>query len=816
MTGLIQDAVYAARVLRRRPGNAALAALTVALGVTATTVLFSITYGVLLKPLPWPDADRLVRLYETRPGGTRRLPPLMTNLTYREWREKPATLENLAAWSPRTYTLADERGTERIRLTATTASLFPLLRARPLFGTLFGSDDERDDADQIVLSHAMWQQRFGSQAVLGRTVRLDGRPHRIVAVMPPSFPFPDRETPAWVPLYVPPVVTPGSEGRSLRLFNAIARLRPGVTPQQAAAEGTARGRGGPDAGPPEMAVFGTTAPVEISVVKALDAETAELRPALLVLLAAVGLLLTTAVANVASLQLARAVARRREVAIRSALGAGSGRLSRQLLVENVFVGLAGGAAGLLAAAWAHRALPWLLPSDFPRVEGIAIDARVAAFAIAVSIVSSLAFGLFPALYSRRVDVVSSLAEDGQAPSGGGTRTATARARALIIAGQVAIACVLLVGATLLARSFVALMNADRGYDPHNVLTARLLMPDFAFTPQRRAALVSEVLERLRAIPGVRHVGLSTSMPLTGREQLAAFPMTSPRGEGTITVQTGVRQVSPGYFAALGIRILEGRDFTDADTLTSPGAVVVNRSFARTYLSDTPLGDRLPSRVGKNEAGADVVGIIEDVRHRSVTDPAAPEIYFSYRQRPSSLAYDEVLLAIRTADDPVRLVPTLRALIREQDDSQALESVMTMEDRLSESLARPRLYAVLLSGFAVFALIIAAVGLFGVLAYSVAQRRREIGVRTALGARPRDVVALVARQALGMTVGGVAAGLAVSIVAVRYLGTFLYGVSAHDTATFVAVPCALVVIAIIACAAPARRAARIDPLQALRT
>jgi putative ABC transport system permease protein len=293
-------------------------------------------------------------------------------------------------------------------------------------------------------------------------------------------------------------------------------------------------------------------------------------------------------------------------------------------------------------------------------------------------------------------------------------------------------------------------------------------------------------------------------------------MASPRGEGEVMVQTAVRHVTPGYIAALGIRLVAGRDLTDSDTLTAPGVVLVNRSFARAYLSETPLGDRLPSRIGKDQAGAEVVGVVDDVRHRSATDVASPEIYMSYRQLPEGVQHDEAMLAIRTDGDPRRLVDTVQTLVRERDASIAVASVMTMDDRLAESLARPRLYALLLGSFAVFALIIAAVGLFGVLAYSVAQRSREIGVRTALGAKPRDVVALVARQALAMTLGGLVVGVAASFVLVRYLGTFLYGVNARDTATFVAVPCALIVIAIIACAVPARRAARVDPLRALRT
>lgn len=816
MLGLAQDIAYAARRFRRQPGHAAVTILTMALGIGAATALFSVAYGVLLKPLPWPGADRLVRLYETRAGSTRRLPPLMTNLSYREWRENPTTIEGLAAWATRTLAVTEAGPSERIPVAAVTASLFPLLRAEPLLGTLFGPDDEREEAGDVVLSYGLWHQRFGGDpAILGRTVQLDDRSYRVAAIMPASFAFPDRQTRAWIPFHVPPVSTPGTEGRTLRMFGAMARLKPGVSPQQAAAEGTARGRAGPDAGPVAMAVFGSTGPVEVTAVPALEAQTAEVRPALLVLLAAAGLLLLTATANVASLQLARGVTRRREIAIRSAIGASTGRVMRQLLVESCLLGLAGGFAGLLLAAWLHRAFPVLLPADFPRAADVAMDWRVAGFALVVALGTGIAFGLLPALHARRIALSAALAEDGLAPAGGGSRSATARARGLIMAGQIAVACVLLIGAALLARSFVALISADRGYDPDNVLTARLVLPDYAYSPARRATLVTDLLERLRGVPGVVGASMTTSLPLTSGEMLSSFPMPSPRGEGTISVQAGIRHVSPDYFRVMRVRLLDGRSFTNDDQETSPGVAVVNEAFVKKYLSETPLRDRLPSRVGRDEAGADIIGIVENVRHRGVTDNPQPEIYYSYRQLPSGLAHDEPLLALRTSGDPRGLVPTLRALVQQQDPGIAVESIMTMEDRLMTSLARPRLYALLLGGFATFALIIAGVGLFGVLAYSVAQRSREIGVRTALGATKRDVVTLVLRQGLAIAGAGILAGVIVSLAAARYLASTLHGVTPHDPASFIAVPAALVVVAALACAIPARRAAQLDPLRALR-
>jgi len=807
LSGFGHDLRYALRMLRRQWGHTLVVALTMALGISATTVLFSVAYGVLVKPLPWPDADRFVRLYETRQGSTRPA-SFMTNATYLAWREQPSTVEELAAWSGSMMTMVGAGEPERVRVVEASPSLFSMLRARPALGTLFrSSPDGSLDEAQAVLSHGLWQQRFSARAdVIGRPVRFDGAEYRIVAVMPASFAFPDREARAWIPFRVPPVIGKDPKVRSLSMFNAIAKLRPGVSAVQAAAEGTARGQGAPDPGLVAVAVFGSKGRVQVSAVPYLDSLLGDLRPALSVLLVAVGLLLVTATANVASLQLARATSRRREIAIRCALGASGRQVTRQLLVESVLVGLVGGLAGLLLTAWMLGVLPTILPADFPRLGDVAFDWRAVVFATGVSLAAAIAFGLVPALAARRVNLVASLAEDGLAPVGAGGRSATVRARLLIMAGQVAVASVLLLGAALLARSFVALIHADRGYDPASLLTARLPLPDQSYSPQRRAALLEQLADRLRQVPGVAQAAFSTRLPLTPGEILAAFSMPS-RGGGTISAHASLRHVSPGYFAALGLRVIEGRPFSETDSLTSRPVVVVNRAFAKQYLTTPAVGTRIPASFNKNASEAEVVGVVDDVHYGTITDPVPPEIYMPSRQLSSGFAMDEPALLVRTAGDPVRFVPILRSLVREQDRSLALESIMTMEDRLQTSLARPRLYAILLGGFAGFALLIAGVGLFGVLTYSVVQRSREIAVRTSLGATPRDIMNLVLRQALVVTVGGLAVGLFASAALVRYLSGFLYGVRTFDTISFVAVPAALTLVAALATVVPARRAAR---------
>jgi predicted permease len=535
-------------------------------------------------------------------------------------------------------------------------------------------------------------------------------------------------------------------------------------------------------------------------------------------------LLITATANVASLQLARATTRRREMAVRAAIGAGQRRIVRQLLIENAIVGLCGGAAGLALAAGLQQLLPSLLPAGFPRLDAVALDTRVLSFALAVSVVASVACGLLPAWHTSRVNLAGALSEDGVASIGGGMRSPMARTRALIMAGQVAIACMLLVGGALLTRSFVSLVRADRGYDPVNVLTARLPLPP-GYPAERRSQLLETLLERLRVVPGVMHAAYSTGLPFVSSGAVSAFNMRSPRNPDVeIAVQATQRLVSPDYFAAMRLRLIAGRPLSDADTTATSPAVVVNRTFARQYLGEHPLGFHIPQRGPRagglrfrdEHADWEVVGVVDDMRQDSVEAPLQPEMFASFQQIvPASIRSFDPILVVRTTADPTTYVSTLRSLVHEQAPALALESVMTMEDRVMTSLARPRLYAVVLVWFAVFALLIAGVGLFGVLSFSVAQRTREIGVRSALGAQAHDIVVLVLRQALSIVAVGVLFGLAAALAGVRLLSSFLYGISPHDALTFIVVPIVIVAVAAIACVVPARRAAKVDPLKALR-
>jgi predicted permease len=815
----LQDLRYAWRLLRQQPAYATLVVATMALGIAATTTVGSVAYGVLLKPLPWADAPRLVRLYETREGSTRRFRPMMTNASYRAWREDAKMLDAIGAWSVERVAMQGYAGAPRLTIAAVTPTLFPMLQASPALGRTFvAGDDEPGRAPIVILSHALWQRGLGGRAdIIGSTVRFDSTTYTVVGVMPPSFAFPDRETAAWTPFYVEPVTTPGKDGFSISMFQALGRLRADATAAQAAAEGTARGRSVGNIGVVAMAVFGSNGPVVVTAVPMLEALTGDVKPAILVLLAAVGLLLLTATANVASLQLARAAGRRRELAIRSALGAARTRLIRQALVENLLLGVLGGAAGLLLAVLMHRALPALLPAGFPRMADVALGWRTPALAAAVAIAAGLGCGLLPALHAGRSDLVPALGEDARAPVGGRLRTRTARVRASIMAAQVAIASVLLVGALLLTRSFVRLLDANLGYDASNVLTARLVLADGEYTPERRLAILEDVAQRLKTLPSVTHAAFSNSIPFIGGEALSSFPV-KRRDGSTVQVQTGMRQVGPAYFTAMGQRVVEGRGFTaeDASAGETP-PVIVNREFSRKYLDGRALGWTLP---GTNGATRPIVGVVEDTVRREVTDAPQPEIYYtpSHARGATSLQQvlaSDLLLVVRTSVDPREIVPSLRTIVAASAPAAPLESVMTMNDRVADSLSRPRLYAVLLGTFAAFALAIAGVGLFGVLSYSVALRTREIGVRTALGAQAGDIVRLVVRQAVGIAGAGLAAGLVASFWLTAALRTFLYGVTPHDWLSFAAVAALLLAVAVVASIVPARRAAGVDPVEVLR-
>jgi predicted permease len=816
VAGLVQDVRYALRLQRRQLKFAALVIGLTALGIGATAALFSVTYDVLVKPLPWPNADRVVSLTETR-GGNRSRVGAFTNVVYLAWQEDARTVDGLAAWSPGLapwspgpVTLTGEGDPERIATVSATASLFSVLGVQPLLGSLFVAEQETERV--VVLSEDLWRRRFAADPnVVGRLVSLDGQPYTVVGVVAEGTMFPDRRTQAFVPLRVP--ATPNG----LLVLNALALPRAGTSLEQVGSEGTVRGATAPNPELTSTGMFGRSGPVGVTATPLVDSLTGTVKTPLLVLLAAVALLLAAATANVANLQLARAMTRSRELALRAALGAGRARIYRQVLIENLVLGLAGGAIGVVVAWVLHRSLPAFLPSAFPRTDDLALGVGVIALALLLAVVASAACTLVLAVGLRHLDPRAALAEDGGGSAGAMPGSPIGRARRFIMVAQVAIACVLLVGASLLGRSFVELLEADRGFDPSRVLAANLAMPASAFAPERRTAVLDEILERFDAVPATRGAAFTSVPPITPGGATASFDMTSPEGEQVI-VQATLRVVSPGYFAALGLPIVSGRGFEASDSATSLPVVVANETFARRYPGEA-LGTRVPSFFGRgSQAEALIVGIAADVHYIASPTESLPELYFSYRQLPAGaqIPMTNVTLLVRTDSDPAPLAALLRSVVRDADANLVPEAVMTLDDQLvATNLALPRLYALLLGGFATLALLVAGVGLFGVLSYVVAQRTRELGIRAALGARPQDLLRLVLRQGLGTTIVGLAVGLVAAGLLMRFVTTLLYGVSAADLPTYIGVPALLLVVAGAACIVPAGRAARLDPLRALR-
>lgn len=810
LSGLRHDLLYAVRRLRREPRYALLTTATMALALCAATVLFSINYGVLVKPLPWPNGDRLVVMKETRGGHAPRFGSF-TNATYLAWRDGMTSIEDMAAYETGSMTLTGVGDPERIRTVSTTASLFRVLGVRAGMGATFTEADENRRV--LLISRGLWQERFASDPrILGRAVQLDGQPHTIVGVMEDALGYPHSKIQAWAPMRVIPAV-----GNMISMFDVVAAVRPGATPAGIAAEGAVRGRLAPDTGLTTTAIFGSAGPIGVSVISLRSALTDDVRRPLIILLVAVGLLCIVATANIANVQLARAITRRREIAIRAALGAGSARIGRQLIVENLVIGLLGGAIGLVLASALHRVMPALLPADFPRIADLNVSLPVVFFALGASICASVICGAAPALWATRFHITRSFRQDGISVVGAARGSLRARARLAIMVSQVSLACLLLVGGSLLARSFIAHLTTDRGYDPAGVLTATIRLPEPQYAPESRRAIVDAVLERLAATPGFDSVSFTSEMPLTAGGSTAALPMRAPEG-GSIMIQASPRIVSPHYFSTIGMRIVQGRGLLESDTLTAAPVAVVNRSFARRYLHDDALGGMLAMGAGfqdRPNVNATIVGVVDDVKYLGSTEPTHPEIYYSHLQLRGGLLQQRLTLLVRTRAHPADLASVLRTAVREVDPTLLPEAVSPLKEKMLPFLAKPRLYAVLLGSFALFAAAVAAVGLFGVLSYVVAQRSREFALRMALGAKRRDVVSRVFRQGVMVTAIGVGVGLLASLALTRYLGSVLYGVTVHDPITYLIVPLLLFFLAAAACCAPALRAARLDPIQLLK-
>ena len=847
---LARDVRHAGRALGRSPGFAATVVLALALGIGANTAMFSVVYGLLIRPLPYPDAGDIVRVTEAMGP---RMSPFVTSASMAALLDEAESFEQLAGYGRASFSWRGPGGAVTLRAARVSPAMFALLRATPYLGRLFAEEEARAGADRVVLlSYGAWTRRFASDPdIVGSAIALNNAPHTVVGVLAEGFFFPSPEEEIWTPYVMPGYsITPpeGGWGDSLRgasfsvsFVTALGRLRRGVSTEQAATEvRTILQRSGLVAQAVAMGARVTTEPPEIDarVISLQEEMVRGYRPALLALTASTALVLLIACTNVAGLLLARGVTRRRSLAVCAALGAGRGRLARQLLTESVVLSTSGGLIGLAAAAVVLRTLPAVVPGDVARLDDVGINGAGLAFVFALSVIVGLAFGAAPAFQWSGFSLVGALNEGSAQAAGGFRLLRSNRTRAALAAAQVALAVVLLVGAGLLLRSFVGLVTLDRGYDPTGVSTARTRNPDAtrgapepvpggehdAVDARFQAAIV-EAMTRLERLPEVAAVGVSSGLPLTSggsptstRVRVAGRPEPAAPGD---RLTARIAWASPGYFDAMRLRLVEGRLFTRSDRAGGPGVVVVNETFARGLSRDgQAVGRRV--QLGLGGRGDDrpwweVVGVVADIRYAglTVTGQQAEAFVPAAQARAARHVGADAFLSVRTTGDPAALIPFLRETAVEAHPRAEIEDVMTMDGRLSLAVAQPRFYAVLVGVFAALALLLAGSGIYGLLSYTVAQRRSEIGIRMALGARRSDILELVVRQGTMLVAAGAGVGLAGAAASSRVLESFVYGIATGDRLTFVAAPLVLAVVALVACWLPARRATRVDPMEVLR-
>jgi putative ABC transport system permease protein len=823
METLFQDVRYALVMMRRTRAFTAAALATLALGIGATAAVFSVVYGVLLRPLPYPDADRLVRVSEEHPGAVSPLrQPMLSNLTFHAWSKSPRAIDVIAAYRGSESVIELPGGAVRVTGATVTPSLFGVIGESAALGRVFRPEEGRTGDDgYAVLSDRAWRQYFNADpAVVGRGYVIDGKPYTVVGVMRPGFFFPDRETVIWTPMSVmepAPDAIAGKRGR-MTVINALARLAPGVTTPQAEAEGTAAAR---TTVRPMAAnlLFGVGGPPVVHVRALVEEMTSRVRPALLVLAGGVVCVLLIACANVANLFLSRGVARQREVTVRAAIGASRARILRQLLTESAVLSIVGGTLGLLLAAVLVKAAPLLASRGFPRLDDIAIDGPTIMFTLAAALATTVIAGLAPAVRSARVDLAESLRGGDGATAGGFRGRSGTRLRDGLLVAEAAFAVLLLVGATLLARSFLQLTHVDAGYTADHVLIAEVYLPRQELTARdaRSSAIVNAIVERARTTPGVAAAGAGNMMPLDSSTMLSAFPepWTAPGAEPK-TAHSITYIVTPGYSESLGLRLRKGRFFSEADRAGGQVPWVVNEEFARQYLPPDPIGYQWESTVGDNNAKRVnvVVGVVGNVLKNGNDAAVQGETYQLQRESSPMGFSDRFQVAVRTAGDPGAMAPSLRDIVRSAAPDAAIETV-TLSHRVSESVDEPRFAMTVLVTFAALALTLASVGLYGVLSYGVSQRRRELGVRAALGASRGDLIRLVLRSGLAVTTIGLVLGMTAAAALTRLMQAALFGVTPLDPLSFVAAPLLLLPVALAACWLPASRAASIDPSDALR-
>ena len=815
MDALRQDVRSALVAMRRSPGFAATALVTLALGIGSTTAVFSIVHAVLLRPLPYTNPDRLVRLWEEYPGG---VSPAgnrwLSRSTYVTWRERNDTLDALGGYALSEYLLVF--GSEGVKESGAriSAAVLDTLGVPPALGRFLTDDDDRQGAPPVVIvSNGLWRERYGSSpAVLGASLVIDGTAHTIVGVAPPAFEFPEPGVRIWLPYAIP---RSAAAPTGAIVFTALARLKPGVTLAQAEAEGTAAARTAPSHRLTEF-FFGKGGPVIVHARALVDDMTAPARPALSVLSVAVALVLLIACANVTNLLLSHGVTRQRELAIRAAVGGSRVRIVRQLFTESAVYSIAGSALGLVLAWWLVRMLPAVAPPALPRLNAVTLDRTVVMFWTLTTVLAAVAAGLAPAVRGGRVDLADAL-RSADRSSGTGFRGAHARRlRDGLLVVEAAFAVILIVGASLLARSFVRLMGVDNGYTADGVLIATVDLPR-GTTEARTDQFIEAALARLRAMRSVSAAGAGAMIPLMRQTAIATFTLPDSIAGGKPTQGRAlVYWITPGYAEALGLRLHEGRFFVGTDARAGTLATIVNQEFVRQHLAARQVvGLRIPNLVGQDlGVTAEIVGVVGNVLKDGNDRQPRPELYFvhgSHGQRIDS----QVNLVIRTTGNPAALAQDVRGLMQQVEREAVVDRIEPLTTSVAASLDAPRFAATVVAGFAIMAMVLAAVGLYGVMSYSVSQRVRELGIRAALGAQRGDLVGLVLREGLSVTCAGMALGVAGASLLTRLMQELLFGVTPLDAVAFTVAPAILIAASVAACLGPALRAAATDPATTLR-
>ena len=792
-----KDLRYSVRTLGRTPGFTAVAVLTLALGIGANTAIFSVVNAVLLEPLPYREPDRLVKLHERRQQGNR-VRGSVSAPDFQDWRQRNTVFDFMAAVVGNDFTMASEVAPELIEGSAVSTDFFRVLGVQPRLGRDFAREEETAGKDGVViLSHSIWQNRFAADVgIIGRSITLTGRPFVIVGVLPDIPHVIRRHSEVWVPLVLSTEIS-----RANHYLEVFARMKPSVTLEQAQTG---------------MNIVASTLEKEfpnentghgVNLFPLHQEITRSVRTALLTLLGAVGLVLLVACANVANLFLARTAQRRREISIRTALGAGAGRLVRQLLTESIVLCLAGGAAGILLAYLGLQALVAASPGELPRLETVQVNGKVLFFTLAISLCTSVLFAITPALYATASGLAGAL----NAGRGSSDDTARGTARSALVIAEVALALLLSIGAGLMMQSFLRLTTVDPGFDGLHVLAIDLPLQGSKYErSENRQAFFSNYVSRMRSLPGVVSVGGTSALPLTGQDSGNSFQIEGqPPVPYAQQPNARVRSVMPGYFETMRIPMIAGRLISERDTEKSPRVMVVNETMARLFW---PGQNAVGKRITRGEGSIEIVGVVRDVKHYQLDGEVRPEMYFPLTQYSRSF----MTVVVRTALAPESLAQAARRELRDTDKDLPVADLRTVEEVLADSVSRPRLYSALLGIFSAVALLLAAVGIYGVMAYAVSQRTRELGLRMALGAPAGKVRGMILRHALVLSLAGVVVGTAGAFAVTNVIKDLLFGVSPTDPLTFFGASMLLVAVASAAAYLPALRATRVDPLVALRS